>query len=188
MNIIFKHLITLAFFSCLSFVPSAGAQGFSPPPIQPGTSDGLFVAGAVAILPEPVDEAFPEPPLLLPAGAIIPTVTACGGAGCFLLVVDRDGPSDVVGFSAGMWFLQSSASVFADIPGLPPLAAMIMFPSPLPETGLWQDVSGYFGTPLGSVQFYSDVEAIPEPETYAMLLAGLGLLGFVARCRKPKTA
>jgi hypothetical protein len=28
------------------------------------------------------------------------------------------------------------------------------------------------------------VSAIPEPETYAMLLAGLGLLGFVARRRK----
>ena len=25
---------------------------------------------------------------------------------------------------------------------------------------------------------------VPEPETYAMLLAGLGLLGFIARCRK----
>jgi hypothetical protein len=26
--------------------------------------------------------------------------------------------------------------------------------------------------------------AVPEPETYAMLLAGLGLLGFAAQCRK----
>jgi hypothetical protein len=30
--------------------------------------------------------------------------------------------------------------------------------------------------------------AIPEPETYAMLLAGLGLLGFAARRRKQKEA
>ena len=29
-----------------------------------------------------------------------------------------------------------------------------------------------------------DVAAIPEPETYAMLIAGLGLLGFMARRRK----
>ena len=29
-----------------------------------------------------------------------------------------------------------------------------------------------------------DVPAIPEPETYAMMLAGLGLLGFVARRRR----
>jgi len=29
---------------------------------------------------------------------------------------------------------------------------------------------------------------IPEPETYAMMLAGLGLMGFVARRRKQKEA
>ena len=29
---------------------------------------------------------------------------------------------------------------------------------------------------------------IPEPETYAMMLAGLGLMGFVARRRKPRQA
>ncbi|MBI1989245.1 MAG: PEP-CTERM sorting domain-containing protein, partial [Betaproteobacteria bacterium] len=28
--------------------------------------------------------------------------------------------------------------------------------------------------------------AIPEPETYAMMLAGLGLMGFVARRRRQK--
>lgn len=32
------------------------------------------------------------------------------------------------------------------------------------------------------------VSAVPEPETYAMLLAGLGLMGFVARRRKQKAA
>jgi hypothetical protein len=32
------------------------------------------------------------------------------------------------------------------------------------------------------------VVAIPEPETYAMLLAGLGLMGFVARRRQRKSA
>ncbi len=30
--------------------------------------------------------------------------------------------------------------------------------------------------------------AVPEPETYAMLLAGLGLMGFVARRRKQRAA
>jgi len=32
------------------------------------------------------------------------------------------------------------------------------------------------------------ITAVPEPETYAMFLAGLGLLGFVARRRKQKAA
>ena len=54
-------------------------------------------------------------------------------------------------------------------------------------------LNGYQG---GSYQFYelyawavrpSDVAApIPEPETYAMMLAGLALLGVVARRRKQK--
>jgi hypothetical protein len=38
-------------------------------------------------------------------------------------------------------------------------------------------------------QFYVSgmtVTAVPEPETYAMMLAGLGLLGWMARRRKPK--
>jgi hypothetical protein len=41
---------------------------------------------------------------------------------------------------------------------------------------------------LSEVQFFSAAPAIPEPESYAMLLAGLGLLGFVARRRKQKAA
>ncbi len=36
-----------------------------------------------------------------------------------------------------------------------------------------------------SVSFgYEYVMAVPEPETYAMLLAGLGLIGFSARRRR----
>ena len=31
------------------------------------------------------------------------------------------------------------------------------------------------------------VTAVPEPETYALMLAGLGLVGWVASRRRPKT-
>ena len=43
------------------------------------------------------------------------------------------------------------------------------------------------GSPVGSSGSYSldaSITAVPEPETYAMMLAGLGLLGFAARRRK----
>jgi hypothetical protein len=43
--------------------------------------------------------------------------------------------------------------------------------------------SDYIGTYL-----YRATAPVPEPETWAMLLAGLGLLGFAARRRRQKTA
>lgn len=58
-------------------------------------------------------------------------------------------------------------------------------------------ISSYFVQVTGTVngtlggQYSGDmalVSAVPEPETYAMMLAGLGLMGAVARRRKAKQA
>jgi hypothetical protein len=45
--------------------------------------------------------------------------------------------------------------------------------------------TGPFTFAAGNVQL---AQPVPEPETYAMLLAGLGLIGGIARRRKQKTA
>ena len=45
----------------------------------------------------------------------------------------------------------------------------------------------YGGAPAFDASHWT-LSPIPEPETYAMLLAGLGLLGFHARRRKLKLA
>lgn len=42
-------------------------------------------------------------------------------------------------------------------------------------------------TPTSRIVIDVDVVAIPEPETYAMMLAGLGLLGFISRRRKNRS-
>ena len=44
------------------------------------------------------------------------------------------------------------------------------------------------GNGFAATNVASYVSAVPEPETYAMLLAGLGLVGFAARRRKNKAA
>lgn len=41
-----------------------------------------------------------------------------------------------------------------------------------------------FGEDLGHAELYSILPAVPEPETYALMLAGFGLVGVVARRRK----
>ena len=49
-------------------------------------------------------------------------------------------------------------------------------------TNSYVHVQGAIGG--GSAKYTPIMSAIPEPETYAMMLAGLGLLGFTARRRK----
>ncbi|WP_074632003.1 MULTISPECIES: PEP-CTERM sorting domain-containing protein [Nitrosospira] len=59
------------------------------------------------------------------------------------------------------------------------------FYSTIPGNG-WQ--LPFNGNGFLSLQYTAITAPIPEPETYAMLLAGLGLMGFVGRRRKAKQA
>lgn len=54
---------------------------------------------------------------------------------------------------------------------------------PGPATLIINGISGNLGSYGGNF----NVAAVPEPETYALMMAGLGLVGFAAR-RKQKTA
>ena len=51
----------------------------------------------------------------------------------------------------------------------------------LPNGQYHLDISGYFGSNASIGQYSIAIPAIPEPETYAMLLSGLGLIGFSTR-------
>jgi hypothetical protein len=58
----------------------------------------------------------------------------------------------------------------------------------LPGDNNWSEDRSYFAAAYSdkkviSAQFVVNVPGVPEPETYAMLLAGLGIVGTIARRR-----
>jgi hypothetical protein len=81
----------------------------------------------------------------------------------------------VTGFSAGAFNPQP------DIPGFGAGVEMNFYETSLSAVTLTVNISDANGNPL-------NLSPIPEPETYAMMLAGLGLLGFTARRRKQQLA
>ena len=76
----------------------------------------------------------------------------------------------------GIVFWHSDNLPFLNNPGLPN--------GTWKYTQTWTNASNSADTITSFKDF--TVAAIPEPETYAMMLAGLGLMGFVARRRKQK--
>jgi len=92
----------------------------------------------------------------------------------------------------------TSASAFAINPYVDPTAccgpvdpALMLFTAQAPGNYGFADSSINLAYDLGSIANqhsvtfgYEYIMAVPEPETYAMLLAGLGLIGFSARRRR----
>lgn len=113
-------------------------------------------------------------------GGLSPTGAAIAG-GLAPTLVDRGvAPGDNAGFS----FLAGTISglTFESLnPGETSRYLVMYTNSPIYSTSIASVIDG-------SVASAATFAPIPEPETYAMMLAGMGLMGFVARRRSSKNA
>lgn len=118
----------------------------------------------------------------LQAGYLDGGVSPTGGAlpsGLTPTLVDRGlAPGDNIGFG----FLQGTVSgiSFDSLdPGMSTRYLVVYTNAPIYSTSMASVIDG-------SVASAATFAPVPEPETYAMMLAGLGLMGFVARRRSKK--
>ncbi len=90
-------------------------------------------------------------------------------------------------FDFGFTYTETSPSL-----GFTPISLAYVSGNRVRGPAMWTAIDGFFPNFYIDSATYSAtgtpdnfaVTAVPEPETYAMLLAGLGVLGFMARRRK----
>lgn len=103
----------------------------------------------------------------------------------FAATLDLGTVSQISGISASL-FTGGGALVAS---GIPFGSALSIVPTTSIASGAYDlrvsgTVTGTLGGSFAGTLNASPTAPIPEPETYAMMLAGLGLMGFVARRRK----
>ena len=107
---------------------------------------------------------------------------AAGVGNSLLLTFNGINVSEILGLTIEVWdnTHPGGTNLFASFSG-DNITNAIGF---LPDGQYHLDISGQFGPATTTASYAVALSAVPEPETYAMLLAGLGLVGFSVRRRK----
>ena len=107
---------------------------------------------------------------------------ASGSASTLLLTLSNINVSEITGLTVEVWdnVHPNGSTLLTTFSGNNVTTAF----GSLPNGQYHLDISGYLGSQASVGQYAVAISAVPEPETYAMLLAGLGLVGFSARRRK----
>jgi hypothetical protein len=102
-----------------------------------------------------------------------------GSASTLLLTLNNVNVSEITGLTVEVWnnTHPNGTTLFTTFSGNN-VSNAIGF---MPNGQYHLDISGYLGSNASVGQYSIAIIPVPEPETYAMLLAGLGLIGFSTR-------
>ncbi len=106
------------------------------------------------------------------------------GASTGLHNIDSSNPFDAYGGRVLFNFYEATKVTFDHTAP----HASILAPLATIESSRFGHITGTVVANAWNGDFQLNVAAVPEPETYAMMLAGLGLMGFVARRRKSQAS
>ncbi|HZX27551.1 MAG TPA: FxDxF family PEP-CTERM protein [Telluria sp.] len=142
-------------------------------------ADITYDAGAIPLAPDTFYHLFDHPDIGMFTDTITFSITAgdlSSSANPLNVKLKGINTSNIDGLSYVLWSGEDNLGTFA--------GDNSTWTMTLPAGDYAIKVSGNAnGTHGGSYGFDMQLAAVPEPETYAMLLAGLGLVGFAARRR-----